>query len=103
MGKFDLIVSNPPYIESTTIEKLEAEVRDHDPVLALDGGVDGLEAYRQLLAQSAMWLNSPGMAILEIGYDQADKVTTLAQKNSWNNIRIMQDLTENDRVLCVSP
>ncbi len=102
-GKFDLIVSNPPYIKTSTIGELEQEVRGHDPEIALDGGVDGLEAYRQLFSQSEKFLNSRGAVIYEIGHDQADKVTTLAQKNRWTNIKIMQDITGNDRVLSASP
>ena len=76
-GRFDLIVSNPPYIRSADLENLAAEVRDHDPHRALDGGADGLDAYRTLVPQAAQLL-APGAAlVVEVGHDQSDEIQGL--------------------------
>jgi len=76
-GPFDLIVSNPPYIRSTDIADLAAEVRDHDPRAALDGGADGLDAYRTLISQSAGLLVPNGLLVVEIGHGQSGDVEAL--------------------------
>jgi release factor glutamine methyltransferase len=76
-GRFDLIVSNPPYIRSAEIAGLAPEVRDHDPALALDGGADGLAAYRALIPQSAPLLVSGGALIVEAGQGQSGPIETL--------------------------
>lgn len=76
-GGFDLIVSNPPYIRSADLAGLATEVRDHDPLLALDGGADGLVAYRVIVAQAVDLLAPSGTLIVEIGHDQADDVSRL--------------------------
>ena len=76
-GPFDLIVSNPPYIRSAEIATLATEVRDYDPLLALDGGADGLAAYRVIVAQAAELLAPSGALIVEIGHDQGDQVVDL--------------------------
>jgi release factor glutamine methyltransferase len=76
-GTFDLIVSNPPYIRSADIAGLAPEVRDHDPHLALDGGRDGLEAYRRIAPQAARLLSPGGLLVLEIGQGQDDDVARL--------------------------
>ena len=73
----DVIVSNPPYIKSDTIAGLSAEVRDHDPRLALDGGADGLDAYRAIVADLERVLAPGGAVFLEVGYDQAESVAAL--------------------------
>lgn len=73
-GSFDLIVSNPPYIRSNEVGKLEIDVRDYDPHLALDGGADGLDAYRAIAPQSARMLAANGALIVEIGHDQGPEV-----------------------------
>lgn len=78
-GSFDLIVSNPPYIRSLDIERLDAEVRDNDPHLALDGGPDGLDAYRAIIPQAAELLASGGGLIVEVGYDQSSQVSQMMQ------------------------
>ena len=78
-GSFDLVLSNPPYIASATIETLDKEVRLHDPLLALDGGADGLNAYRSILPRLPAWLSEHGYAFLEIGADQALSVSEIAQ------------------------
>ncbi len=76
-GPFDLIVSNPPYIRSADIVMLDRDVRDHDPRLALDGGADGLDAYRAITAQAAALLAPDGVLIFEVGYDQSTQVGAL--------------------------
>jgi release factor glutamine methyltransferase len=76
-GAFDLIVSNPPYIRSGDIDTLAAEVRDHDPRGALDGGADGLEAYRQIAPQAVRLLAPGGSLVLEVGHDQSGQVERL--------------------------
>ncbi|MGZ5842092.1 MAG: N5-glutamine methyltransferase family protein, partial [Xanthobacteraceae bacterium] len=76
-GRFDLVVSNPPYIATSQIAALEREVRDHDPRLALDGGPDGLNAYRAIAADAARLLAPRGYLVLEIGQGQANDVTQI--------------------------
>lgn len=76
-GPFDLIVSNPPYIRSSDIAALDRDVRDHDPHLALDGGADGLDAYRAIIPQAAALLGPDGVLIVETGYDQSTPVSDL--------------------------
>jgi release factor glutamine methyltransferase len=73
-GSFDLIVSNPPYIRSADIARLDKDVRDHDPMRALDGGIDGLDGYRMIARQSASLLKRGGLVVLETGHDQSDDV-----------------------------
>lgn len=76
-GPFDLIVSNPPYIPSSHIATLDHDVRDHDPILALDGGTDGLDAYRAIIPQAAALLGPGGVLIVETGHDQSTPVSDL--------------------------
>jgi release factor glutamine methyltransferase len=76
-GTFDLIVSNPPYIRSADIAGLATEVREHDPILALDGGADGLSAYRALIPQSAALLAPGGALVVEAGQGQSEAIETL--------------------------
>jgi release factor glutamine methyltransferase len=78
--KFDLVVSNPPYIRRSVIPNLEKEVRNHDPILALDGGEDGLEAYKKIFSQLPHLLKPGGTALLEIGFDQADDLARLSRE-----------------------
>ena len=74
---FDLMVSNPPYIRSADIASLAIEVRDHDPIVALDGGADGLDAYRQLIPQAARRLAQGGVLVVEAGHDQSGDIGEL--------------------------
>ncbi len=101
-GRFDVIVSNPPYIATSHIERLEPEVGRCDPFIALDGGADGLAAYRVLLAGTAAFLEPDGRAFFEIGYDQAAKTTAIAHQTGWRQVQIARDHGGNDRVLAVS-
>jgi release factor glutamine methyltransferase len=96
---FDLVVSNPPYIATHVIETLEPEVRDHEPRLALDGGPDGLDAYRFLAGEILRVLKPGGMFAVEIGYDQSEAVETLFSQAGAQNVRTVKDLSVNDRVV----
>lgn len=98
-ASFDLAVSNPPYIASAVIETLQPEVRDHDPRGALDGGQDGLDAYRALMPQLWRILKPGGAMAVEIGYDQADAVSVLATDAGFQHIGVRRDLGGNDRVI----
>jgi release factor glutamine methyltransferase len=96
---FDLVVSNPPYIATHVIETLEPEVRDHEPRLALDGGPDGLDAYRFLAGEILRVLKPGAMFAVEIGHDQSDAVETLFKQAGAQNVRTVKDLSVNDRVV----
>ncbi|MCD8241274.1 MAG: peptide chain release factor N(5)-glutamine methyltransferase [Lachnospiraceae bacterium] len=97
-GRFDRIVSNPPYIPTEVIGTLEPEVREHEPYEALDGGADGLDFYRKITEQSPHCLRESGMLFMEIGYDQADAVRALMEKY-FMDIRVVKDLAGLDRVI----
>ena len=96
--KFDFIVSNPPYIETETIKSLDKEVVFNEPILALDGGEDGLEFYRKIVADAPRFLNSGGKLYFEIGYNQASSVSELMKKD-FKNIKVLKDYGNNDRVV----
>ena len=98
-GKFDVIVSNPPYIPTKDIEELEPEVRLHEPMLALDGTEDGLEFYRRIIDDAHKYLNAEGTIIFEIGYDQGEAVSTLLKKANYIDVKVIKDLTGRDRVV----
>lgn len=99
--QFDLIVSNPPYIETGVIPTLQPEVRDFDPNLALDGGIDGLDAYRVILAGAPRHLAPGGTVILEFGAGQGEAVTSLARASGFLTMRLEKDLSGLDRALVV--
>ena len=97
--KFDIIVSNPPYIETETINKLEIEVQN-EPHLALDGGIDGLKFYKTIANNAFKYLNENGYLLLEIGYNQQNSVTQLLQDiGKYKNIETVKDLGGNYRVV----
>ncbi len=95
--RFDIIVSNPPYISTDEIARLEKQVRDFEPKLALDGGRDGLDFYKKIINLSKNFLNNKGRLYLEIGYDQSKDVVDLAKKEGYDNIVIIKDLSGRDR------
>lgn len=95
--KFDLIYSNPPYIKSHEIENLQVEVRDHEPRLALDGGSDGLYFYRKIIKDAPNFLNSHGYLVFEIGYDEAEDISSIMRENF--DLEIYKDLNNLDRVV----
>ncbi|WP_313076852.1 peptide chain release factor N(5)-glutamine methyltransferase [Lacrimispora sp.] len=98
--KFDVIVSNPPYIPTEIIKGLQPEVRDFEPMLALDGREDGLFFYRQLVSDGRRFLNPGGSVYFEIGYDQAEAVSGLLIDAGFAEIRVVKDAAGLDRVVC---
>lgn len=98
-AKFDLITANPPYVATPVIAGLSAEVREHDPALALDGGEDGLAAYRAILADAGGHLKPAGRIMLEIGYDQAADVRLICRRFGLHRVEVHQDLAGRDRVI----
>ena len=101
---YDRVVSNPPYIARAKIAGLDREVREHDPHAALDGGDDGLGAYRRIIDAARRGLLGPGGSLhLEIGYDQAEAVTALGAKASLRSGGIVRDLAGHARVVSFTP
>lgn len=98
-ASFDVVVSNPPYIASEVIETLEPEVRHFDPRLALDGGADGLDAYRHLAPEIMRVLKPGGLFAVEIGYDQREQVEALFNAAGAGEVWTIKDLSTNDRVV----
>lgn len=96
---FDVIVSNPPYIASEEIPRLAPEVRLFDPALALDGGWDGLEAYRAIAAQAARRLKPGGVALFEVGHTQAPSVARIMSRAGFGRIDVQKDLAGLDRMV----
>ena len=94
-GRFDLIISNPPYIPSADIETLQTEVKDYEPRLALDGGADGLDIYRRIAAEAAKYLNRGGMLMMEVGEGEAEKVVRLFKNSAYS--MIVKDFNGVDR------
>ena len=113
--QFDMIVANPPYIKSGVIPTLQTEIKNHEPLTALDGGLDGLDFYRRILAQAPKHLKKGGALLLEIGHDQAAAIReivaglaavnvskkSVAGRNRLCDVTILQDLAGNDRVAVV--
>ena len=97
--KFDVIVSNPPYIRDDVIPTLMPEVKDHDPYIALSGGADGLDFYRRIIDDAPKHLCSEGRIFLEIGYDQGEDVSRLLQDAGFRDIHIVKDYSGLDRVV----
>ena len=95
---FDIIVSNPPYIPSKDILKLQREVKKFEPMLALDGGEDGLDYYREITHKSINYLKYNGLLAYEIGYNQGIDVSNML-RNNFHDIEIIKDLQEHDRVV----
>lgn len=98
-NKFDIIVSNPPYIRSDVISGLEPEVRDFDPMVALDGGQDGLDFYRKIISDGFVYLCPGGIMGLEIGHDQAEDVSSLFVESGYKDIEVFKDYAGLDRVV----
>lgn len=98
-GEFDCIVSNPPYIPAGEIEHLMPEVRDHEPVSALDGSEDGLFFYRKIAQQAPEFLKPGGWLFFEIGYDQGITVPEIMQQAGFKKIEVKKDLAGHDRVV----
>lgn len=96
--KFDIIVSNPPYIEKNIIKTLSKEVQN-EPILALDGGIDGLNFYRKIAEDAKKHLNVNGYLAFEIGFNQKSAVENILEENGYKNIYSRKDLSGNDRIV----
>ena len=99
LGKYDLIVSNPPYIDKLKLKYLERDLVEFEPRLALDGGLDGLSEIRKVIKKSSDLIKKNGKFILEIGYDQKNKVINLLKKEGFYINSIQKDLAKNDRCI----
>ncbi|MDC3126558.1 peptide chain release factor N(5)-glutamine methyltransferase, partial [Candidatus Pelagibacter sp.] len=98
-GKYDLIISNPPYIKKNNLKYLDKDVAKFEPKLALDGGLDGLSAIRKVIRKSSELIKKNGRLILEIGFDQKKKVVSLLKKEGFYINSINKDLANNDRCI----
>ena len=99
LGKYDLIVANPPYIKNTDLKYLEKNVAKFEPRLALDGGLDGLSVIRKVIKKSSELIKRDGKFVLEIGFDQKNKVISLLKKEGFYINSISKDLANNDRCI----
>lgn len=97
--RFDIIVSNPPYIETSVVDTLMPEVREHEPLMALDGGADGLVFYRKITERAGAYLSSGGMLFFEIGCDQAEAVSGMMEEAGFREITVVKDFAGLDRVV----
>ena len=98
-GIYDIVVSNPPYIETDVIDSLQTEVKDYEPLSALDGGSDGLKFYRRIVGQAMGLLRGGGMLAFETGFDQGEAVSELMKNAGFEDVKIIKDLCGNDRVV----
>ena len=98
-GKYDVIVSNPPYIRTSVIEELEEEVKLHDPFIALDGKEDGLYFDRKIVERSTVFLKNGGKLYFEIGHDQGEDVKKLMENTGFSSVSVKKDLAGLDRVV----
>ena len=98
-GKYDIIVSNPPYIRKSDIETLMEEVKNHEPMMALDGDEDGLIFYKKISEKLKEYLSNDGMIFYEIGYDQGKTVPDILKQYNFKDINVYKDLSGNDRVV----
>ena len=97
-GKYDIIISNPPYIKSKEVLDLMEEVRSYEPNLALDGGEGGLDFYNKITKESVKFLNNYGFLLYEIGYDQSEDIKKIFKDNSFKEIEVLKDLAGLNRV-----
>ena len=98
-GRFDVIISNPPYIATKEIEALEPEVREHEPMMALDGKEDGLYFYRKIVSASVEHLNPEGWLMFEIGYNQGEELRKMMKAAGYCEVQVIKDLAGLDRVV----
>ena len=100
--QFNLIASNPPYIKSDSLTTLMREVREHEPMIALDGGIDGLDFYKRIIDDARSYLKSGGLLLLEIGYDQGQRVPELIRERGYyGEPKVLKDLAGHDRLVLV--
>jgi len=98
LGKYDLIVSNPPYIKKNKLKCLEKDIK-FEPIQALDGGVDGLSELNKVIDKSAKLIKTKGCLVLEIGFDQKNKVKRILQKKGFYIKKVVKDLSNHDRCI----
>ena len=101
-GKYDLLISNPPYIKMLDLKKLDKDVINYEPKLALDGGLDGLSVIKKIIKKSSNLLKTHGKLILEIGYDQSEPVRKILNENNFFVNGTLKDLAKNDRCIISS-
>lgn len=99
VGKYDIIVSNPPYIKSEELKSLMPEVKNYEPKQALDGGLDGLIFYKRIISDIDRFLNPGGYVFFEIGYDQGEAVSKLLLRAGFIDVNIKKDFNDLDRVV----
>lgn len=99
-GRYDMITANPPYIPTEVIESLMPEVKNFEPVEALDGKEDGMYFFREIVQKSKGCLKSNGYLCLEIGHDQGGRAAFVMEENGYRNVKVVKDLAGNDRVVC---
>ena len=99
LGKYDLILSNPPYIKKSSLKYLEKDVAKFEPKLALDGGIDGLSETRKVIKKSSELIKINGKFILEIGFDQKNKVVKILKKEGFYINKVQKDFADNDRCI----
>jgi release factor glutamine methyltransferase len=102
-ARYDLILSNPPYIPTARIETLETEVRDHEPRSALDGGTDGQDFYRRIAAEAGAWLRPAGCIMLELDDEGAQATREIFQQEKWNIESVEKDYRGQERILIARP
>jgi release factor glutamine methyltransferase len=100
LGKFDLIISNPPYVSGKDFETLEPELKIHEPKIALSDNSDGLSFYKRIIEVSDQILNKPGKIYFELGIDQSAQVQKYFEEINFNNIKITKDYSGIDRIIC---
>tara|TARA_Y100000591_G_scaffold243666_1_gene214464 strand:- start:1960 stop:2802 length:843 start_codon:yes stop_codon:yes gene_type:complete len=98
-GKYDLIVSNPPYISQNTLKYLEKDIVNFEPKIALDGGIDGLSEIRKVIKKSSELIKISGKLVLEIGFDQKDRVKQMLTNNGFYINKVLKDYAKNDRCI----
>ena len=98
-GKYDLIISNPPYIKKSTLKCLEKDVIGFEPIHALDGGINGLSEIRKVIKKSSELIKKKGLLILEIGFDQKNSVKKILNDKGFYIKEIVKDLANNDRCI----
>ena len=100
LGKFDLIVSNPPYVSENDFESLEPELKNHEPKIALTDNSDGMSFYKHIIEVSDQLLNKPGKIYFELGMDQSTQVQKFFEQNNFNSIQVIKDYSGIDRIIC---